>query len=85
MTSSPPITAHLAAGLEVLDHGVEALGGGEVSVGDVGAVDDDRHLAAALLDRGLADEVPHVGHAREHYTLVRRHADVVLVQTWHLQ
>ena len=85
MTSSPPITAHLAAGLEVLDHGVEALGGGEVSVGDVGAVDDDRHLAAALLDRGLADEVPHVGHTREHDALVRRHADVVLVQTWHLQ
>ena len=85
MTSSPPITAHLAAGLEVLDHGAEALGGGEVSVGDVGAVDDDCHLAAALLDRGLADEVPHVGHTWEHDALVRCHADVVLVQTWHLQ
>ena len=85
MTSSPPITAHLAAGLEVLDHGVEALGGGEVGVGHVHAVDHDSHLAVALLHGGLADQIPHVGDGREDNPLIGSDADVVLVNSRYLK
>ena len=74
----------MTSGLEVLDHGVEALGGGEVGVGDVHAVDHDGHLAVALLHGGLADQVPHVGHGGEDDPLVRRDADVVLVHSRYL-
>ena len=75
----------LAPALEVLDHGVETLGGGEVSVGHVHAVNHHGHRAAALLDRRLADQVPHVGHRGEHDALVRGHTDVVLVNPGHLK
>ena len=74
----------MTSGLEVLDHGVEALGGGEVGVGDVHAVDHDGHLAVALFHGGLADQVPHVGHGGEDDPLVRRDADVVLVHSRYL-
>ena len=75
----------LPAGLEVLDHGVEALGGGEVRVRHVHAVDHDGHLAVALLHGGLADQVPHVGDGREDNTLVGGDADVVLVNSRYLK
>ena len=75
----------LPAGLEVLDHSVEALGGGEVRVGHVHAVDDDGHLAVALLHGGLADQVPHVGDGGEDDPLVRGDADVVLIDSRYLK
>ena len=74
----------LAAGLEVLNHGVEALGCGEVGVRDVHAVDDHGQLGAALLDCGLADEIPDVGHGGEDNALVRGDADVMLVNSGNL-
>ena len=63
---------------------METLRGGEVRVGDVHAVDDHGHAAAALLHGGLADEVPDVTDGREDNALVGGDADVMLVHTGNL-
>ena len=51
----------LAALPEVVGHGLEALGRGEVGGEDVHAVDDDGDAGLGLAEAGLVDDVAHEG------------------------
>ena len=71
--------------LEICNHRMESLGCSEVCLRNMQAVDDDCNVAAALLHRGLVDEVPHVGDGGEDNVLVRRDEQVVLVSAGNLE
>ena len=62
--------------MEVLQHRIKSRGCSEVSLGDMLAVDDDRHRRVALLDACFADQGPHEGDRGEDDTLVWGHAQV---------
>ena len=67
--------------LKILYHRVESLGSCEVRLGDVQTVDHHGQVTAALLHRGLVDEVPHVGDGGEDNVLVGSDEQVVLVSS----